>query len=87
MTYKRNVYKRCSNGVRECARKNAPCEEIRIKTETVTEIEPSLAAVYPIDQRWREILDGDEGLKRGTIFCELYKPFKGDKCKKGGCSK
>ena len=44
----------------------------------------SLASVYPVNQCWRDIVDGNEGFMRGTIFCELYKPFKGDKCKNGG---
>ena len=45
----------------------------------------SLAMVYPISQCWRMINDGTEGFERGTIFDELYKPFVGDKCKRGAC--
>ncbi len=45
----------------------------------------SLAMVYPVSQCWRLINDGVEGFERGTIFDELYKPFVGDKCKRGGC--
>ncbi len=28
-------------------------------------------------QKWREIYERDKGLMRGTIFCELDKPFRG----------
>ena len=45
----------------------------------------SLAMVYTISQRWRFITDDENGLKRGTIFDELNKPFYGDQCKRGGC--
>ncbi len=47
----------------------------------------SLAIVYPVSQCWRMITDGCAGLDRGTIFDELDKPFKGDKCKRGGSCK
>ena len=28
-------------------------------------------------QKWREIYERDKALMRGTIFCELDKPFRG----------
>lgn len=92
MTYKRTVYKksgcdRRNNGSRQIC-DGSRASEIRITeiTKQYSEI-PSLAAVYPINQSWRAIEDGCVGLERGTIFCELYKPFAGDKCRNGGHGK
>ena len=48
---------------------------------------PSLAAVYGIKQTWQGVDDSFVGFSRGTIFNELDKPFKGDKCKNGGFCK
>lgn len=58
------------------------CGEVNV-SDRVT----SLAMVYTVSQCWRLITDGCVGLERGTIFDELNKPFKGDKCKRGGCCK
>ena len=44
----------------------------------------SLAMVYPVSQCWRMITDGCAGLETGTIFDELDKAFKRDKCRRGG---
>jgi len=90
MTYKRTMYKRCGYPQRREAAPIRICEKneedkcVSYCSETGY---PSLATVYSVNQCWRDILDGNEGFCRGTIFCELYKPFKGDKCKNGGCAK
>ncbi|MBQ9692849.1 MAG: spore coat associated protein CotJA [Clostridia bacterium] len=60
------------------------CEESCVSTVSKDTFS-SLAMVYPVSQCWRLINDGAEGFERGTIFDELYKPFVGDKCKKGNC--
>ena len=39
--------------------------------------EPSLARAAIGIQQWREIYERDKALMRGTIFCELDKPFRG----------
>ncbi len=43
-----------------------------------SENELSLAMAYIPDQKWRKIYSGDVALKRGTMFCELDKPFIGE---------
>ena len=45
----------------------------------------SLAMVYSPHQHWRNLYDEETGLKRGTIFEELDKPFHGPACMGGGC--
>ena len=40
---------------------------------------PSLAMAYVPLQKYREIFSAEEGYCKGTIFKELYKPFKGCK--------
>ena len=36
----------------------------------------SLAMVYPVRQVFRRLYEpGEALLRRGTLFCELYKPF------------
>lgn len=42
-----------------------------------------LAMAYVPWQKWCEIYDICEGFSRGTIFCELDKPF----CGRGGCNR
>ena len=92
MTYKRTVYRRppCDRRT-HCPDRVSACMPVREKRECAVLIYaevPSLAAVYGINQQWRDVEDGDRGFARGTIFCELYKPFYGDKCNKnGGCFK
>ncbi len=91
MTYKRTMYKNrqmlgaCDSGRIEHS--FAPQAEITVIRTDSSKSYPSLAAVYGVDQRWRDINDGCEGFERGTIFSELNKPFKGDKCKNGGYCK
>lgn len=46
----------------------------------------SLAMVYSPHQHWRNLYDEETGLKRGTIFEELDKPFHGPACMGGGCN-
>ncbi len=36
-----------------------------------------LAMSYVPMQNWREIYECDKALLRGTVFCELDKPFRG----------
>ena len=36
-----------------------------------------LAMAYVPMQSWREIYECDKALMRGTLFCELDKPFRG----------
>ena len=90
MTYKKIMYKnRQMQRSCECdriERSYAPQKEITV-VRAESKSYPSLAAVYGVDQQWRDINDGCEGFERGTIFCELNKPFKGDKCKNGGYCK
>lgn len=38
-----------------------------------------LASVYAPLQEWRDAYGEEEALSRGTLFCELYKPFLGGK--------
>lgn len=42
-----------------------------------------LAMAYVPMQQFKNLYESDEGLQKGTIFSELYKPFRGWK---GGCS-
>ena len=89
MNYKRTAYRNvgCVRR-REAARCDTPdAERIPVCDSCKYDGERSLAAVYPIKQCWKDIVDGCEGFSRGTIFCELYKPFMGDKCQRGGCGK
>lgn len=39
--------------------------------------EPALAQATIGVQKWREIYECDKALMRGTLFCELDKPFRG----------
>ena len=52
---------------------SAPCSMSR---------EHVLAMAYVPWQKWENIYCPDKGLKRGTIFADLDKPFYG----KGGCN-
>lgn len=36
-----------------------------------------LAMAYVPRQNWRDIYECDKALMRGTVFCELDKPFRG----------
>ena len=42
--------------------------------------EAALASVYSPYQEYRELFDGMSALANGTLFKELYKPFKGGAC-------
>ncbi len=46
-------------------------------------VEMSLAMAYVPWQKWKKIYNICDGFQRGTIFCELDKPFHG----KGGCNR
>ena len=46
----------------------------------------ALAMVYSQKQSWQNIYSVEEGLKTGTIFQELNKPFYGAKCHGGSCN-
>lgn len=46
--------------------------------ELCSKCEPSLAMAYVPWQQWRELYTPEVGLKRGTIFAELDKPFIGE---------
>ena len=37
--------------------------------------DPSLAMVYSPKQEFHRLYEAEEGLSKGTVFCELYKPF------------
>lgn len=55
-----------------------PADRVNI---TVTKTQPCddlpLAQTSIGMQKWREIYESDKALMRGTIFCELDKPFRG----------
>ena len=95
MIYKKITYKNRAHGRGgQCYQRSPQVTEVRYAPENAECISvcreygyPSLAMVYSASQCWRQICDGNEGFKRGTIFDELNKPFMGDKCKNGGYCK
>ncbi len=62
---------------RPCSDRNEFCRANNGKAslEHVDHMGPSMG--YVPWQRWEEIYDMEKGLYRGTIFCNLDKPFKG----------
>ena len=46
------------------------------KNPTVCDELPLAQATIGV-QKWREIYERDKALMRGTLFCELDKPFRG----------
>lgn len=92
MNYKRTMYKRnsaCRSSVNTKCNRMSVCSDNNRneRNSDCAERKSSLAMVYGIKQSWRDINDGCDGFRRGTIFGELNKPFMGDKCKRGGCGK
>lgn len=51
-------------------------------TSAMSEL-PLAIATVPM-QQWRKLYTPDVGLERGTIFCELDKPFIGEEAVKHG---
>ena len=45
---------------------------------------PSLAMVYSPKQKWREVMSPEDGLRHGTIFRELVKPWEAGERGRGG---
>ena len=39
--------------------------------------EKALAMAYVPFQKWEDVFDMEEALKRGTLFAQLYKPYIG----------
>lgn len=50
-----------------------------------SEFNYALAMVYSPKQEWQNLYCEEEGMKAGTIFKELDKPFYGSKCHGGNC--
>ena len=60
--------------IRHGATREAPAPADRF--ETAARRAGSLAMVYPVRQAFRRLYEpGEALLRRGTLFCELYKPF------------
>jgi hypothetical protein len=46
-----------------------------VKPEAEEPFDESLAMVYSPKQEFRRLYEAEEGLSKGTVFCELYKPL------------
>ena len=46
-----------------------------LKPDTEGPYNESLAMVYSPKQEFHRLYEAEEGLSKGTVFCELYKPF------------
>lgn len=57
----------CSNGNGSCGcNQGTGCADM-----------PALAMVYSPVQEWKNLLDPQEALMKGSLFCDLVKPFMG----------
>ena len=79
MNYDKNVANTDLNALFDCKGNEISSPEENIPTENCP-----LAMVYAVSQRFKDILDPEVGLAKGTIFAELDLPFKasegGRKC-------
>lgn len=69
---------RPSSGSGLSSRPSSPCP-CGIRKEPVDTMVPAMA--YVPWQQWDETFDAEKGFSCGTIFPELYKPFKGGMCR------